>query len=137
MFSNILLCVDGSDESKKAAVLAADVACAGHAEVVVLHVREYGATAALSYPYEVPGEAPDLVDEAVRGLKDNGISARGEIRDCLHGSVADQIARLADEVDADLIVMGSRGLSDWAGVVTGSVTHAVLHQTHRPVLVAR
>ena len=137
MFTNIVLAIDGSDESKKAAFLAADVACAGHAEVVVLHVREFGATAGLSYPYEVPVEAPGLVDEAVRGLEDNEVSARGEVRDCLHGSVADQIVRLAEEVDADLIVMGSRGPSDWAGVVMGSVTQAVLHGTHRPVLVAR
>jgi nucleotide-binding universal stress UspA family protein len=137
MFSNILLSVDGSEESKKAAVIAADVACAGHAEVVVMHVREYGGIAGLSYPYELPLEAPDLVDDVVRGLKDMGISARGEVRDSLHGSVADQIVRVADEVDADLIVMGSRGLSDWAGVVMGSVAHAVLHQTHRPVLIAR
>jgi nucleotide-binding universal stress UspA family protein len=40
-------------------------------------------------------------------------------------------------IDADVIVMGSRGLSDVRGMLVGSVTHKVLHLVHRPVLVVR
>lgn len=138
MFDRILLAVDGSEESKKAAVLAGDLA-AGRAgtDVLVVHVLEFGAGRGMAFAREVPSEAYDLVDEVVRGLKDAGIGARGEVKEAVHGNAARQLVSAADGFDADLVVMGSRGLSDWQGLILGSVAHQVLHMSHRPVLIAR
>jgi nucleotide-binding universal stress UspA family protein len=50
------------------------------------------------------------------------------------GQPAKQLAELAERIDADLIVLGSRGHSPLAGVVLGSVAQQLLHATGRPVL---
>jgi hypothetical protein len=50
------------------------------------------------------------------------------------GQPAKQLAKLAERIDADLIVLGSRGHSPLAGVMLGSVTQQLLHETGRPVL---
>ena len=50
------------------------------------------------------------------------------------GTPAKQLAELAERIDADLIVLGSRGHAPLAGVVLGSVTQQLLHATGRPVL---
>ncbi len=59
------------------------------------------------------------------------------IRIASHSHVASQIAEVAREEDASIIVMGSRGLSDWSAAIIGSIAHKVLHLADRPVLVAR
>ena len=46
------------------------------------------------------------------------------------------IVEVADELDASLVVCGTRGLSGIRGLVLGSVSGAVLHHARRPVLVA-
>jgi nucleotide-binding universal stress UspA family protein len=46
------------------------------------------------------------------------------------------IVDVADELDASLIVCGTRGLGRVRGLVLGSVSSAVLHHARRPVLVA-
>jgi len=59
----------------------------------------------------------------------------------VHGTVAGHAAKeivdTARTEGSDLIVMGSRGLSDIAGLFVGSVTHQVLRLAHIPVLVVR
>jgi nucleotide-binding universal stress UspA family protein len=52
-----------------------------------------------------------------------------------HGSIASAILRAATEVDADVVVMGTRGLSGVKSFLLGSVSHAVVQHADRPVLV--
>ncbi len=86
---------------------------------------------------ETPDEAFDLADGVVRTLKELGVDARGEVRRVFVGQVAKEIISVAEETDATVIVMGTRGLSDWQGLILGSVAHKVVHMTDRPVLLIR
>jgi nucleotide-binding universal stress UspA family protein len=137
MFEKILLAVDGSAPSDRATREVMDLAMRLGSEVVVLHVKETEHTWAGALELESLEEANDLVDKTVRDLKDVGIGARGEIQRSIYGRAARVILELASAEGADLIVLGSRGLSDLAGLVLGSVTHKVLHLAHCPVLVVR
>ena len=82
-------------------------------------------------------DAIELVEAAVRDIKDAGVSARGEVYRAPYGSAASAIVTEAEATDADLIVMGSRGLGELAGLLVGSTAHKVLHLAHCPVLVVR
>jgi nucleotide-binding universal stress UspA family protein len=53
------------------------------------------------------------------------------------GSTAPAILDAEKALGADLIVMGTRGLSDFAGLLLGSVAHKVIHHVQCPVLVVR
>jgi len=140
MFKTILLAVDGSEHSEKAAELAAQLAIAGNDEIVVTHVTEL-----LPSRYQVqPGlddefdkDAIELAKGYTADMEADGLKARVELRHSQYGHIARIIANLADELDAGLIVMGSRGRSDLSALLLGSVAHKVLHLSRRPVLIAR
>jgi nucleotide-binding universal stress UspA family protein len=51
--------------------------------------------------------------------------------------VDDGILQAADEVKADIIVVGTRGLSALKGAIMGSVSHALIEKAHCPVLVVK
>jgi nucleotide-binding universal stress UspA family protein len=137
MFERILLAANGSPSSRKAVEVAADIGQKYRAEVVVLHVREQQITPFGAYEVEQPDAATDFVEETVRTLKDVGVSARGEVQTAPTGGVPRVILELAKELDAGLIVMGSRGVSEWEGLFLASVSHRVLHLAESPVFVVR
>jgi nucleotide-binding universal stress UspA family protein len=137
MFEKILLAVDGSEPSRRAVPVAGDLARRYGGEVLVLHVREHEVTWGADVDVETPEEATDLVDEVVRTLKDRGASARSEVVRAPLGQTPRVILDMAKEHGAGLIVMGTRGLSDWGRLLMGSVAHKVLHLAECPVLVVR
>ena len=137
MFERIAVAVDGSECSKRAVELAAGLAAADAAEVVVIHLAEVVSAWTVALQAETPDEASDLADDAVRTLKDRGVSARADVRTCPRGVVAASIVEAARDADAGLIVMGSRGLGDFTGLLLGSVAHKVLHLAEVPVLIAK
>jgi len=53
------------------------------------------------------------------------------------GAPADALAALAEELGADLIVVGSRGLGSVRGAVLGSVSLALLRRARTPVMVVK
>ena len=133
MFERILLAVDGSDHSNKAATAAAELAGNSDGEVYVLHVREVGVKA----PMETPSDAIDLVDGVIEELKQSGVKADGTATTARTGQAAPAIVDAAKSLGSGVIVMGTRGLSDFSALVIGSMAHKVLHHAECPVLVVR
>ena len=134
----LLLPVDGSEHAERAAhYLAHFVETLNGSETIVLYV----------HPVEkVPTRAPDG-SEIAFDLHDAGMTVSRRVREILDqynvryrldatlGDAADVIAHVAEEEQVDELVMGSRGLSTWQGLVLGSVTQKVIHQVAVPVTV--
>ncbi len=137
MLEKVLLPIDGSEHSMRAVETVKELSHVGGGEVIVLHLREREISRAGAYDLETPDEATDLVDRVVRDLKDAGVSARGEVRTTMFGNAAREILAQAEAERVGLIVMGSRGLSDFGALLLGSVTHKVIHLAGCPVLVVR
>jgi nucleotide-binding universal stress UspA family protein len=138
MYDRILVPVDHSEPSHRAVLAARDLALLSKGEVRVLHVREREAGAkGVSVVDETAGDAHDVVAEAVEALVQAGVKAQGEVRTTVYGYAAREIVAEAKDQDADVIVMGSRGRGDLAGILLGSTAHKVIHLTDRPVLVVR
>jgi nucleotide-binding universal stress UspA family protein len=135
MFERILLAVDGSHHSAEAVPVAADLAFRYGGELVVFHARELDLVT--GEEIESSAEANELVDGLVRDLKDTGISARGEIVSVPAGGAARAIVDAVRDEHADLVVLATRGLSDWSRLLVGSVSHEVVHRATVPVLVVR
>lgn len=137
MFKHILVALDGSTYSQQALPTAIEVARKFNSDVLIEHVREHDRGRAVVYSTESPADATRLVGEAVKLVRDAGITARGHLSEVAAGHVAKAIIESAAANNIDVIVMGSRGLSDVEGLLLGSVTHKVIQLATIPVLVDR
>ena len=139
MYDRILVAVDHSEMSDRAVRAARDLAVLSNGEVWVLHLRERetGAKTGALVMDETTDEANAAVAASVEVLTEAGVKAHGEVRNTIFGYAAREIVNDAIEVDADIIVMGSRGRGDLAGLLLGSTAHKVIHLSDRPVLVVR
>jgi nucleotide-binding universal stress UspA family protein len=138
MYEKILVAIDHSAASDRALAAAKELAGLAKGEVWVLHVREREVIPRLGLvPTEEHNEAEDEVKAAVSALAGEGITTHAEVADVIFGQAAREIVDVAKKHDVGVIVMGSRGRSDLAGLVLGSTAHKVIHLTDRPVLVVR
>jgi nucleotide-binding universal stress UspA family protein len=137
MFERILFAVDRSPSCERAARVTTDLAKKYGADVMVLHVREELFTKFGTYETEASADASEIVDDVVRGLKDEGVSVRGELREAPSGRVPRAILEAMADHDAGLLVMGSGDGPDWGGLFVEGVTHRVLRIASCPVLVVR
>jgi nucleotide-binding universal stress UspA family protein len=139
MYEKILVAVDHSEITPRVLEAARNLASLSHGEVWVIHLREresMGKTGLLTSK-ETAEEAGADVTSVVDTLTKAGIKAQGTVRDTLFGYAAREIVSEAKDRGADVIVMGSRGRGDLAGMLLGSTAHKVIHLADRPVLVVR
>ena len=139
MFDKILVAVDHSEASDRALDAARDLALLSKGEVWVLHLREreVAVKTGMSLSDESMDEASAAVAAAVDKLTAAGVKAHGDVGTTLFGYAARNIIDDAKEHDVDVIVMGSRGRGDLAGLILGSTAHKVIHLADRPVLIVR
>ena len=134
----ILCPVDTSDFSRRAVQHAAALAGWYAAEIAVLYVRPVSITPALWFgaPVALPPDA-DGRDQAIAAVREFVADAAGAIP--VHamvtdGPVVDEIVRVAGELPADLIVMGTHGLTGFERLLLGSITEKTLRKAPCPVL---
>jgi nucleotide-binding universal stress UspA family protein len=137
----VLLATDGSEDAALAARVAVELCRKAGSELQVVHVgqgiSEYAAHFASPerYSFVVADEARELLDEQVKSInRAGGLVAAAYLE---LGSPAERIVELAEELEAGLIVMGSRGLGPVERLVLGSVAEGVVHGAPCPVLVVR
>lgn len=138
-FQKILVPIDGSEHSKHALQYALELAQCQGAQVVLLHSYGripmlIGGEARVELTRELRDESEKLFEPFAAILREAGLEPVLVIQE---GSPENVIVEEAKEGGFDLIVMGSRGLSEVAGVLMGSVAHRVLCSAHCPVLVTR
>jgi nucleotide-binding universal stress UspA family protein len=83
---------------------------------------------------ESEAQARKRAEEGVRRADRAGLEARAETRP-RDTSVAGAILDAADDLDAGVILMGTRGLTRFKSLLLGSVSNAVLQHADRPVIV--
>jgi nucleotide-binding universal stress UspA family protein len=135
MFEKIPLAVDGSENSAKAVDHVEDLARAMDSEVLVFHLREMLGVSGGAFDVDVTEQDADVAAQVAASLKERHVKASSLRRKEYYGRTAQEIVVQAHDFGADLIVMGSRGLSGLPGMLLGSVTQKVLHFTDIPVLV--
>jgi nucleotide-binding universal stress UspA family protein len=144
----ILLCYDGSEDAQAAAERAARVFPGAPVTVLTLWEPyvEMVAQSGFGVAYPPPLADVEQIDAAVEEqaqtisqegaelLTRAGMAAqpRAETR---RTSVAATILEVADEIDADAIIVGTRGRGGIKSLLLGSVSHAVVQHADRPVLV--
>ena len=144
MFKTILVAVDGSEGSKKAIQYGAEMQTRYDAQLLLLTVFRHHSLLEASMSMVRP-ENPQNIDDGMRGYaKEVADEAKVLAREAgasnvrafvKGGQPARTIVKFAAEHDADLIVVGSRGMGDIEGFLLGSVSHKVTSLASCPVLV--
>jgi nucleotide-binding universal stress UspA family protein len=142
-----LFCYDGSEGSRRA--LASVIGLLASSDAVVLTVwqplsarlAETGGFGVFALDDEdvvdtqEEAAARETAEEGAKRASEHGFKATARVEESTEG-VWRTIVDVADEVDAGLIVCGTRGRGGVKSLLLGSVSHTVLQQSHRPVLVA-
>lgn len=138
----ILVPVDFTDTSERALDYAVDLAKQLGASVVVMHAYELPVYGFPDGAFVATVEmATRIMNGAQAGLQaevDKHKAAGVEIKTVLRQGIAvDEVHSVADEVNADLIVVGTHGRRGLARALLGSVAENVIRTSTRPVLAIR
>jgi nucleotide-binding universal stress UspA family protein len=141
----ILLATDGSEEADLALKTAIDLTNNTDSELHVVTVEgiEY------RHGYDIP-ESGDLLQETFKAIEREAQEtleeqvkkiegARGTVAKAYLrlGRAAEEIVNLGEEIEAGLIIIGSRGRGRIRRALMGSVSDSVIRHAHCPVLVVR
>ena len=138
---------DGSDGARYAIDAAATILRAAEAVVANVWMPAVVTTTTMPLAAPVTPQPPDEHDaaleqaalrvaaEGAQRASDAGLRARPELRCGASADIGRLLAALADEYEADLVVVGRRGVSRLEAVVLGSVSNDTVREARRPVLV--
>jgi nucleotide-binding universal stress UspA family protein len=139
--ARILVATDGSEEATLAAMTAAELAYRTNSE---LHLVSVADTFSSYYVKHDPGPAEnvqqrarEVLDDQVKEIEQSGGEVTRKHVRVSERHPSNDIVRIAEEIEADLVVMGSRGLGGIRRALMGSVSDSVVRHAHCPVLVGR
>lgn len=147
-FNKIILAVDGSKVSKKAAKKAFSLAKEIDIDVYAIHVFQiptnlYPSPSVNISPHtssayivdiskSIKKKGESILDEIAKMGSDMGVKVKKEL---VEGIPDDEIIKSANK--NDLIVMGSKGHSTLDRILVGSVSEKVLHHSNASVMIVR
>lgn len=139
MYKKILVPLDGSPLAEAALPHAKTIAKTGDAEIILLRVPMMPATEffarepmiAVKIREEEQAEAIQYINAKVDELKKEHLKATAVTQD---GPVPDTILSIAEDTQADIIVMSTHGRTGLQRWLMGSVADRVVHHAHIPVM---
>jgi nucleotide-binding universal stress UspA family protein len=137
---SIVVGTDGSSDAELAVERAAEIAKPAGATVHLVTVvgretfHEPIASSARMGEVDMGGIAESVLARGARKLEDAGVPVETHTRE---GDPARGLIEVADELDADLIVVGARGKAGLERFLLGSVSHKLSHYSGRTVMVVR
>lgn len=149
MVEKILVAIDGSEQAWRAHDLASDLAKLYGAELTILHVvpyellpdglREYGRIEGIPMGEEVAryhysrSLGDELTEDAEQRARKKGLDRIS--CQVAEGNPAEMI--LSAGADMDMIILGTRGLSDAKSLLMGSISHKVANLTKRTCVLVK
>lgn len=148
MFENILIATDGSKHSEHAAKMGIELASLSKGKVTAVYIADIGSYFApmTDVGFNIASGVMDSVrssilkigESAVHQIEDMakaaGVPGEGRV---IEGRPAEDIMKLADEANMDIIVMGSIGKTGLEKFLLGSVAEKVVRNSKVPVLIVR
>lgn len=145
MIKKIMIAIDGSDTSKKAAMIGIDIAHRANGSIIAVYVME---TLRLAH---LPGYAtmPGLKEKILELMQEEGKQAMQFIEDqaqmmkvschkmVAQGNPSEELLRIARERETDLLIMGSLGRTGMEKFLLGSVAEKVVLRSPIPVLLIK
>jgi len=138
----IVVGVDGSDASKAALAWAADEAELRGTDVLALLAWMPTVAVAGPWPAIVPVSVPEEVEQAadatLAAVVDEVLGEEPKVHvveRVVHGAAAPALVEAAGH--AELLVVGSRGLGGFSGMLLGSVSHQCAQHASCPVVIVR
>lgn len=142
-FGRILVPIDGSVTSERAADKAIALASVSKGSIDFLYVATIAGSAA-----GLPGDQMELPQEILEKIKSEENVVLGKIVEkvpreipvktyCETGKPRKVILDFADKLGSDIIVMGSRGLNPAETILIGSVSQHLIENAKCPVLVVK
>ena len=136
MYRTVVVGADDSATAREAVMVAADVAQAGGGKLHIVTAYDPKSVTIENLPADVRYSADHPADALLRRLSEL-VSEHGlePVVHAAEGDPADAIVRVAEDVDADLIVVGNKGMKGVRRVL-GSVPNSVAHKAPCSVLIA-
>jgi nucleotide-binding universal stress UspA family protein len=141
MFTKILVAIDGSEVSKRAFDIAVAEAKAWGAELNAIYVIETGMLSSIPVDNTMEiiytlleNEGKDALDYCQTSAKNEGVSVVQHIK---QGHAGNEILKLSEELEADVIILGSHGKSEIDRILLGSVTDYVVRHSRITTMVVR
>ncbi|WGV27928.1 universal stress protein [Halotia branconii] len=139
MLKNILVALDGSEIAEKVIEVFKDLVLSEETKVILCHVF-----ATPESEMELPADRPHPesptfsyfhIEKLLQAYQEK-LSINSEL-EMVTGDPADEIIRLANIYQADLLIIGSRGLTGMKRIVQGSVSSQVVEEANCSVLVVK
>lgn len=131
VFRNVLIADSGKGHVEEMVRMLRDIPAVRQARLNLLHVVPEQAGESFTEHFQ---KAAGIVAEAVQRLGLNPSDVNTIIR---QGDIKQTVLQVADELDSDLIVMGSRGMSRLQAILSNSASQYVFQLSTRPMLLVR
>ena len=128
--------IDGSAEAQRGLLFAADLAEMLGVELVVVHA--YGLVGSVGDWTDGVEARERAVERAVADEWCAPLAGHDALTwrwECVQGTAVDGVLRVADDVDAAFVVVGSHGAGNSSAPLLGSTSHYIVRNCNRPVIV--